>query len=191
MDYSPPGSSVHGISQARILEWVAISFSRRSSWPRDRTQVSCIAGRFFTLWATTEAQEYWGGYLIPSPGKLPDPGIEPGSPALQVDSLSAEPQGKPKYTGRGSLFLLRWIFLTQELNQGLLHCRWILYQLSYQGSPDILNPFFTYDIIGNQYIYEYLTRVVWGLAIIYVKFEIIICSNLSLPNLLLHHFLSQ
>ena len=43
-----PGSSVHGILQARILEWVAIPFSRDSSWPRDRTRVSCIAGRFFT-----------------------------------------------------------------------------------------------------------------------------------------------
>ena len=47
MDYSPPGSSVHGILQARILEWVATSFSRGSSWPRDRTTVSCIVGRFF------------------------------------------------------------------------------------------------------------------------------------------------
>ena len=48
MDYSPPGFSVHGISQARTLEWVAISFSRGPSWPRDQTRVSCIAGRFFT-----------------------------------------------------------------------------------------------------------------------------------------------
>ena len=47
-DCSPPGSSVHGILQARILEWVAISFSRGSSGPRDRTPVSHIAGRFFT-----------------------------------------------------------------------------------------------------------------------------------------------
>ena len=47
MDWSPPGSSVHGILQARILEWVAILFSRWSSWPRDPTWVSCIAGRFF------------------------------------------------------------------------------------------------------------------------------------------------
>ena len=47
MDCSPPGSSVHGISQARILEWLASSFSRGSSWPRDRTHVSCIAGGFF------------------------------------------------------------------------------------------------------------------------------------------------
>ena len=55
MDCSLPGSSVHGILQARILEWVAIFFSRGSSWPRDRTWVSWIAGRSFTMWATREA----------------------------------------------------------------------------------------------------------------------------------------
>ena len=48
-DCSPPGSSVHGILQARILEWVAIPFARGSSQPRNRTRVSCIAGRFFTI----------------------------------------------------------------------------------------------------------------------------------------------
>jgi len=79
--------------QARILEWVAFPFSRGSSQPRDRTQVSHIAGRFFSSWVPREAQEYW------------------------------------------SLSLLQWIFLTQESNRGFLHCRWILYQLSYQGSP--------------------------------------------------------
>ena len=52
MGCSPPGSSVHGVLQARILEWVAIPFSRRSSQSRDWTWVSCIAGRFFTIWAT-------------------------------------------------------------------------------------------------------------------------------------------
>ena len=55
MDCSPPGSSVHRISQARVLEWVVIFSSRGSSWPRDRTQVCCIAGGFFTIWATREA----------------------------------------------------------------------------------------------------------------------------------------
>ena len=54
MDCSLSGSSIHGIFQARVLEWVAISFSRGSSWPRDRTQVFCIAGRHFTIWATRE-----------------------------------------------------------------------------------------------------------------------------------------
>ena len=86
---------VHRILQTRILGWVAFPFARRSSQPRDWIQVSHIAGRFFTSWDTREAQEYWSGWLIPSPGDLPDPGIEPG----------------------------------------LLHCRQIIYQLSYWGSP--------------------------------------------------------
>ena len=90
MDYT-----VHGILQARILEWVAFSF----------------------------------------PGDLPNLGTEPRSSPLRADSLSAEPQGKPKNTGVGSLSLLQGIFPTQESNQGLLHCRWILYQLGYQESP--------------------------------------------------------
>ena len=70
-----------------------------------------------------------------SAGDLPNPWIESRSPTLQVHSLPAEPQGTPKNTGEGSLSLLQWIFLTQELNRGLLHYRWILYQLSYEGSP--------------------------------------------------------
>ena len=86
--------TVHGILQARILEWVAFPFFRGS----------------------------------------PTSGIEPRSPTLQADSLPAEPQGKPKNPGVGSLSLLQGIFQTQELNWGLPHCRWILYQLSYQGS---------------------------------------------------------
>ena len=55
MDCSPPGSSVHGILQARILEWITIPYSRGSSQPRDWTEVSCIAGRFSTVWDTREA----------------------------------------------------------------------------------------------------------------------------------------
>ena len=95
MDYGPPGFSVHEILHGRILEWVAMPFSRGSS----------------------------------------DPGIEPTSPALQVNSLPAEPPRKHKNTGVSNLSLLQGIFPTQELNRGLGHCRWILYQLSYQGSP--------------------------------------------------------
>ena len=167
--------TVHGILQARILEWVAFPFSRGSSQPRHWTQVSCIASRFFTSWATREAQEprskclliswlqllsavvleprkrksvttsnfplsvchevmgqdaivlvFWmlslsqlfhsllspssrgSGLPFPSPGDLPDPGIELGSPdfrqslALQVGSLPAEPPGKP-YTNNSWL----------------------------------------------------------------------------------------
>ena len=66
------------------------------------------------------------------------PGIEPRSPVLQAVSLPAEPPGKPKNIGVASLSLLQGIFPTQESNWGLLHCRQILYQLSHQGSPRIL-----------------------------------------------------
>ena len=78
--------------------------------------------------------EYWSGWPFPSPGDLPNLGIEPRSSALQEDSLPAEPQGKPKNTGVGSLSLLQWIFPTQKSNLGFLHCRRIIYQLSYEGS---------------------------------------------------------
>ena len=81
--------------------------------------------------------KYWRGELFPSLGDPPNPGIKPKSPALQVDSLPAEPQGKPQNIEMGSLSLLQQIFLTQELNWGLLHCRWILYQVSYQESPNM------------------------------------------------------
>ena len=72
------------------------------------------------------------GLPCPPPGDLPDPAIEPGSPALQADPSPSEPLGKAKNTGVGSLSLLQGIFPTQELNQGLMHCRRILYQLSHQ-----------------------------------------------------------
>ena len=86
MDWNSPGQNA-GVG--------SLPFSRGSSQPRDRTQVSNIAGGF----------------------------------------LPAEPQGKPKNTEVGSLSLLQQIFLIQELNWDLLHCRQILYQLSYQGRP--------------------------------------------------------
>ena len=111
-----PDSSIHGNFQARILEWVGTSFSRGSSRPRDRTQVSRIATRLFTIWkwkwsrvrlfATPwtvayqtalsvgfSRQEYWSGLPFPPPVDLPNPGIEPGSPALQTDALPSEPPG--------------------------------------------------------------------------------------------------
>ena len=83
------------------------------------------------------------------------PRIEPRSPSLQADSLPAEPQRKPKHTGVGSLSLLQQIFLTQKSNQGLLHCRWILYQLSYKGSPMMEK-----SMKKNMYmhIYIYITK---------------------------------
>ena len=75
----PMDFSVHGTLQARILEWVAFPFSRGSSQPRDRTQVSCIAGGFFTNWATREAPEvsssqwknkaFYGDWLLKAVGE--------------------------------------------------------------------------------------------------------------------------
>ena len=77
------------------------------------------------------------GSLFFLQGNLPNPGIEPRSPPLQVNSLPAEAQGKPRNTGVDSLFLLQLIFPTQESNRGFLHCRQIVYQLSYQRSPKL------------------------------------------------------
>ena len=86
------------------------------------------------------------GLYSPWDGDLPNPEIKPRSPELQMDSLPAEPPGKPRNTGMGSLFLLQGIFPTQRSNPGLPHGRWILYQMSHQGNLRILEwvayPFF-------------------------------------------------
>ena len=97
MDCTPPGFSVHGISHARTLEWVAIPFSRGSSRPRHQTQVSCIAGRFFTAWATREAQNV---HCEPARSQTWNLLIRPQSDALLVALLD-------KY---GSFFFLRIFF---------------------------------------------------------------------------------
>ena len=88
--YAEIWSSVTLISSFYLL---LLSLLQGSSQPRDKTQVSHIAGGFFTGWATREAQEYWNGNPIPSPVDLPDPWIKLGSSALQVDSLPAELPG--------------------------------------------------------------------------------------------------
>ena len=76
-------------------------------------------------------------FLFPSPGDFPNPGMKARSPALQADSLPAEPQGKPMNTGVGSLSLLRSMFPIEESNWDLLPCRRILDRLSHQGSPSV------------------------------------------------------
>ena len=83
MDCSPPGSSVHGILQSRILEWVDIPFARGSSLPWDRTQVSCIASRFFTVWAMR---------ALKSQGRAPEGwrGGQHLSPCLDISSTSCQ-----------------------------------------------------------------------------------------------------
>ena len=99
-----------------------------------------------------------GGCHVLLHGDLPDPEIKPRSPTLQVDSLPSEPTGKPTNTEVSSLSLRQRIFPTQESNQGPLHCRQILYKLSYPGSPGRLqrcrNPIL--------FIYQRLSDT-WGL----------------------------
>ena len=108
-----------------------------------------------------------GCHALPQ-GNLPHPGIEPRSPALPEDSLPSESPGKPKNTGMGSLSLLPGIFPTQELNQDLLHCREVLYQLSYRGPP-LTN--ICADISWNAYVsaFELLTFSV----VTYISFTVI------------------
>ena len=91
--------------------------------------------RLLCTWGFSR-QEYWSGLPCPPPGDLPNPEFKPRSPSLQADSLMCEPPGKTKNTGVGSLSLLQGNLSTQELNWGLLHCRWILNQLSYLTSPN-------------------------------------------------------
>ena len=107
---SPPGSTVPGILQARTLEWVAISLSNAWKWKVKAKSLSRVR-LFATPWTTAyqappsmgfSRQEYWSKLPFPSPGDLPYPGIEPGPPALQADSLpSAEPKGSPSETEVG------------------------------------------------------------------------------------------
>ena len=121
MNCSLPCSFIHGIFQARVLEWVAISFSRGSSQPRDRTQVFSIVGRCFTIWTIREVLKKISEWKL-----------------LSCVWLFVTPWTSPgleKATGMSSLSLLQGIFPTQGLNPDLPHCRQILYQLSHKGSP--------------------------------------------------------
>ena len=102
--------------------------------PSSRVYHICCCERHLVVSDSFQPQGLYSPWNSPgqnTPGDLPNPGIKPRSPALQVDSLPAEPQGKPKNTGVGSLSRLRGIFPNQESNQGILRCRQILYQLSY------------------------------------------------------------
>ena len=147
MDCSLPGSSVHGVLQARILEWVAIPFSRGSSWPRDRTWVSCTASRVFTNWATKEAHRYyqctgntgeikWKWTLSVMSDPLQPHGLYP--------TMLLRPWNFPSKRIRVDChFLLQRIFSTQGSNLGLPHCRQTFHYLSHWGSPSLeKNPSF-------------------------------------------------
>ena len=116
VDCSPPGSSVHGILQARILEWVAVPASGGSSWPRDWICISCIGRQILYQ---LRHKENWSGLQFPSPGNLPDPGIESASPALAGRLFTTEPPGKPTLTKSYPKFLLNLKFLKQAIYS---HC---------------------------------------------------------------------
>ena len=120
MDCSPPGSSVHGILQARILQCVAMPSFRGSSQSRDRTYVSCVscAGR----------QTLYHRVIAKSCPTLRPHGLQPARVPCPWDFPG-------KNAGVDCHFLLQGIFLTQETNPGLPHCGQKLYRLSHQGSP--------------------------------------------------------
>ena len=106
------------------------------------------------------------GVAFPFSKGSSQPGIESRSPALQVASLPAEPQGKSKNTGVGSLSLLQQTSLTQESNWGLLHYRQILYQLSYQGSPlDSLARYNIYAEINFHSGFSILKKISPGISL--------------------------
>ena len=148
MDCSLPGSSVHGIFQARVLEWGAIHtctlrfIAALFTVSKTRKQPKCPStdNWFNKMWyvcvlcvyTCKYICEYWKrkwSHSVVS-NSLPSHGPLPARLLCPWDYLG-------KSTGVGWHFLLQGIFPTQESNQGLLHCRWILYQLSYQGSPVI------------------------------------------------------
>ena len=138
-----PWHSGKGKTMETIKRWVVSRDAGRGGRKISRREVK-VAQSCPTLWdphglyrpcQNSPGQNTGVGSLFLLQGNLPDPGIKPRSPTLQADSLPAKPQGKPKNTGVGSLSLLQRIFPTQGWNPGLLHCRWRLYQLSYQGSP--------------------------------------------------------
>ena len=136
--------SLHSLSHASVSKFLffkrtlvvgvccatlGCSVMNDSLWPHGPYPTSLLRPRGLSR------QDYWSGFPCPLPGDLPNPGIELRSPALQADSLPSEPPGKPMNTGAVSLSLLQGIFPTQESNRYLLHCRQILYLLSYQRSP--------------------------------------------------------
>ena len=102
-------------------------------------------------------------------GILPSQGWNTRSPTLQVDSLPAKPQGKLKNTGEDSLSLLQWIFPTQELNWGFLHCRQILYQLSYPGRLDMTKTLYNCQLIIGWSLRNIECFITWLKPLLIIK----------------------
>ena len=127
-------AAVYGVAQSRTrLKRLSSSSSSSRSIMSNSLQPHGLQPTWLLCPWGFSRQEYWSGLPCPLPEDLPNPGTEPRSPSLQADSLQTEPPEKPKNARVGSLPLLQGISPIQESNLGLLHCRRILYQLSYQG----------------------------------------------------------
>ena len=109
VDCSSPDSSVHGILQTRTLEWVAIPFSRGSSRPRNQTQISCIAGRFFTVWANKQEQQ--------KPDLDFPSGSDGNESSCNVWDSSSIP-GSGRFPGEGDGYLLQYSCLRNSMGRG-------------------------------------------------------------------------
>ena len=131
---------------------------------------------FATPWTIQSMEFSRPEYWILHQGILPTQGSKPRSPVLQLDSLPAEPPGKPKNTGVGSSSLLQQIFQTKESNYGLLHCRWILYQLSYLGLCRSQQTMVNLKEMG---ISDYLT---WVLENLYTSQEETVRTGHGMPD---------
>ena len=183
MDCSPPGSSVHGISQARILEWVAISSS--SIFLTQGSNLPLLLGRWILYhWVTWKAlrERYVWCLVAQSCLTLWDP-MDCSWSGSSV--LGNSPQ---KNTGMGWHALLQGLFLTQEWNQGLPRCRRILYQVSHQGSP-LNNKFGNHkDVQWSLYQWHYSqwTLVTVGTALL-VLIACARCSRCSPGSFPLQH----
>ena len=121
MDCSLPGSSVRGIFQSRILEWVALSFYRRSSWPRDWTRVSRMVARRFTIWATMEVR--W------------QVGINPRQvSAVSRYEVTAEPQSRAPYLLHAGHFIHSHKHTVELVKYSRKHVCWENKELELQAS---------------------------------------------------------
>ena len=164
----------HHISQEYILiiwKWKSLSpvWLFETPWPMQSMEFSRL--------------EYWSGYPSFSPGDLPKTGIETKSPVLQADSLPAGPKKTPKNTVVGSLSLLQWIFLTQESNWRLLHCRWILSQLSYQGNPIINTNYLAWNFLAiNENPGSRILLFIYSIVSLQCAFDAWIAQKLKVPT---------
>ena len=145
------------------MEWVAIPFCRGFSPPRGQTWVSCTAGRFFTIWATREAE----------------------SEIRSVMSDSLRPHGLYSPCDSPGLCLFQGIFPTQGSNPGLLHCRQLPYQLSHRRNPRILE-WVVYPFSRRSFQPRNRTRVSWIAGGFFTNWAVREAPNCRLLLLLSH-----